>query len=122
MEDYWKEYGRNYYQRYDYENLPTEDASKVFQAIESKMSEFEKEAEGNTAKNFSYLDPVDNSESKNQGFIFSWADGSRFVYRLSGTGSVGATIRIYLEKYSTDSSMQTQEALKEISQKALDVS
>jgi phosphoglucomutase len=52
--------------------------------------------------NFSYSDPVDKSVSANQGYIFKWADGSRFVFRLSGTGSSGATIRIYLEKFSED--------------------
>jgi phosphoglucomutase len=64
------------------------------------MSVFESESEGNTAVNFTYNDPVDLSVSKNQGYIFKWADGSRFVFRLSGTGSSGATIRIYLEKFS----------------------
>lgn len=83
------------------------------------MEVFIKEADGNTAINFSYKDPVDGSESKNQGYIFKWKDGSRFVYRLSGTGSVGATIRIYLEKYSKDITSSAEAALKEISARAL---
>lgn len=66
------------------------------------MEPFRNEAPGNTAVNFSYTDPVDQSVSANQGYIFKWADGSRFVFRLSGTGSSGATIRIYLERYSLD--------------------
>jgi phosphoglucomutase len=66
------------------------------------MEAFRKEEEGNSSINFSYVDPVDGSESLNQGYIFKWKDGSRFVFRLSGTGSVGATVRIYLEKYSKD--------------------
>ena len=86
------------------------------------MEAFKAEAEGNTAVNFSYIDPVDGSESKNQGYIFKWADGSRFVYRLSGTGSSGATIRIYLERYSSDPSMNVEDALRDISQKALSTS
>ncbi len=53
--------------------------------------------EGNTACIFDYVDPVDGSVSKNQGIIFTFADGSRIIFRLSGTGSVGATIRIYFE-------------------------
>ncbi len=69
------------------------------------MSVFEAEAEGNTAVNFSYEDPVDHSVSLNQGYIFKYADGSRFIFRLSGTGSSGATVRIYLEKYSNDASL-----------------
>jgi phosphoglucomutase len=62
---HWHEYGRNYYQRYDYENLETADADKVFKQIESQMEAFTKEAEGNTSENFSYTDPVDHSVSKN---------------------------------------------------------
>lgn len=86
------------------------------------MSVFESEAQGNTAVNFTYTDPVDHSVSANQGYIFKYADGSRFVFRLSGTGSSGATIRIYLEKYSQDPSMIVEEALKDIADKALLVS
>ena len=86
------------------------------------MKVFEGEAEGNTAVNFSYTDPVDHSVSNNQGYIFKWPDGSRFVFRLSGTGSSGATVRIYLEKYSNDTSLVVEEALKEIAEKALSLS
>ena len=119
---HWAEYGRNYYQRYDYEGLETADADKIFQLLESQLPVFQGEAEGNTAVNFSYTDPVDNSVSSNQGYIFKWADGSRFVFRLSGTGSSGATVRIYLEKYSADTTLVVEEALKEIAEKALSVS
>ena len=59
--------------------------------------------------------------SGNQGYIFSYPDGSRLVFRLSGTGSSGATIRIYLEKYSSDSSMKVEDALEEIANAALKV-
>ena len=83
------------------------------------MSVFTEEAEGNTAVNFSYTDPVDGSISANQGYIFKWADGSRFVFRLSGTGSSGATIRIYLEKYSEEVDQKVEEALKTIAERAL---
>ena len=72
--------------------------------------------------NFSYTDPVDQSVSKNQGYIFKWEDGSRFVFRLSGTGSSGATIRIYLERYSKDITMTAEDALKDIALKALTLS
>lgn len=121
VREHWKEYGRNYYRRYDYENLPTEDAAKVFAQIESQFSVFEGEAEGNTAVNFEYTDPVDQSVSKNQGYIFKYADGSRFVFRKSGTGSSGATIRVYLEKYSENPDLDVTEALKEISDRALNL-
>lgn len=119
MTAHWNEFGRNYYQRYDYENLETADADKVFKQLEAEMEVFRKEAEGNTAVNFTYTDPVDGSVSPNQGYIFKWADGSRFVFRLSGTGSSGATIRIYLEKYSKDISMKVEDALKDIADRAL---
>ena len=119
VREHWKEYGRNYYRRYDYENLPTEDAAKVFAQIESQFGVFEGEAEGNTSVNFEYTDPVDGSVSKNQGYIFKYADGSRFVFRKSGTGSSGATIRVYLEKYSDNVELDVTEALKEISDRAL---
>ncbi len=63
--DHWKEYGRNYYQRYDYENLETADADKVFKQLDSFMEVFRNEAPGNTAVNFTYTDPVDHSVSAN---------------------------------------------------------
>lgn len=86
------------------------------------MEVFRQEAEGNTAVNFTYTDPVDHSVSPNQGYIFKYADGSRFVFRLSGTGSSGATIRIYLEKYSTETNLKVAEALKSIADRALSAS
>jgi len=121
VRSHWAEYGRNYYRRYDYENLETEAANKVFQRIESQFNVFEDESPGNTAINFSYKDPVDQSVSSNQGYIFKYADGSRFVFRKSGTGSSGATIRVYLEKYSKDVDQDVTEALKEISDRALEL-
>lgn len=60
--------------------------------------------------------------SKNQGYIFRYKDGSRFVFRMSGTGSSGATIRVYLEKYSSDVNLDVTAALKEISDRALSLS
>lgn len=117
---HWREFGRNYYQRYDYENLETPDADKVFKQLEQEMAVFRAEGEGNTAVNFTYTDPVDGSVSANQGYIFRYGDGSRFVFRLSGTGSSGATIRIYLEKYAKESIDATaEEALGEIAARAL---
>lgn len=74
------------------------------------------------SENFTYTDPVDGSVSANQGYIFRYKDGSRFIFRKSGTGSSGATIRVYLEKYSSDVSLDVAEALKEISDRALSLS
>ena len=85
------------------------------------MQVWKDENEGNTAVNFTYTDPVDQSVSANQGYIFSYPDGSRFVFRQSGTGSSGATIRIYLEKYSSDPTLKVEEALQKIALKALEI-
>lgn len=77
------------------------------------------------AANFSYTDPIDGSVSKNQGLYVTFADGSRIVFRLSGTGSSGATIRLYVEKYSKDESeydRDTQEGLKPLIEVALSLS
>ena len=75
------------------------------------MDVFANEEAGNQAVNFCYKDPVDGSISKNQGYIFKYADGSRFVFRKSGTGSSGTTIRIYLENYSTEIDQDVNDAL-----------
>ena len=83
------------------------------------MAVFEAAAEGNTATNFTYIDPVDGSVSANQGYIFKWKDGSRFVFRKSGTGSSGVTIRVYLEKYDKDPLKDVNVALDEIAKTAL---
>ena len=122
VRQHWATYGRNYYSRYDYEGLDSESAAKVFEQIESQYSVFEGEAPGNTAESFSYKDPIDGSVSSNQGYIFRYADGSRFVFRKSGTGSSGATIRVYLEKFSTVTDLDVKDALKEISDRALSLS
>lgn len=123
MQAHWAEFGRNFYARYDYEGLETEKADLVFERIVSQFDVFAGEAEGNKAEIFKYTDPVDGSVSDNQGWMFRYADGSRFIFRKSGTGSSGATIRIYLEKYSKeDLHRQVADALKEVSDKALAVS
>jgi len=123
VQAHWAEFGRNFYARYDYEGLETEKADLVFERIVSQFDVFTGEAEGNKAEIFKYTDPVDGSVSDNQGWMFRYADGSRFIFRKSGTGSSGATIRIYLEKYSKeDLHRLVADALKEVSDKALAVS
>lgn len=77
------------------------------------------------AANFSYTDPIDHSVSKNQGLYVTFEDGSRVVWRLSGTGSQGATVRVYYEKRATDPSeyeLDAQEGLKPIIEIALEIS
>src|SRR4051812_33607975 len=78
--------------------------------------------EGNRAFVFEYTDPVDKSVSKNQGWIFAFADGSRLIFRVSGTSSTGATIRIYFEKYVApdgDLTNETSHMIKDLSELAL---
>lgn len=127
--DHWKSYGRNYYSRYDYEGVEADGAKKLMAHLvehttkmtpnESKLGEFTVQL----ADEFSYTDPVDNSVSSHQGIRFIFTDGSRIVFRLSGTGSVGATIRLYVEKYdSSDLTQETQAAVKSLIDIALDLS
>lgn len=102
VEEHWSVYGRNYYSRYDYEEVSTEAANKVVDAVQRTSPSEVPSLDGvpcKTIDNFCYTDPVDGSVSKNQGVRVLFDDGSRFVLRLSGTGSSGATIRLYLEQY-----------------------
>ena len=100
--EHWQKYGRSYYMRFDFEGLDTAVADKLMSDLEAKLPSLNnQEFNGykvSEAAPFVYNDPVDNSSTKN-GLIVKFADGSRIVYRLSGTGSSGATLRVYLEKY-----------------------
>ncbi|MEJ2034745.1 MAG: alpha-D-glucose phosphate-specific phosphoglucomutase [Maritimibacter sp.] len=101
--DHWRNYGRNYYSRHDYEALPVDQADGIVDAIRGQLDDLiGKSFAGLTvsgAEDFSYTDPVDGSVSARQGLIVSFEGGSRFVIRLSGTGTEGATLRLYLERF-----------------------
>lgn len=101
--EHWAKFGRNYYARHDYEGLPTEHADALMAELNGSLGGLPGKALGSltvsTADNFSYLDPVDGSTSKNQGVRVLFEGGSRVVFRLSGTGTEGATLRVYLERY-----------------------
>ncbi|KAK7530261.1 phosphoglucomutase-like protein [Phyllosticta citribraziliensis] len=123
QEDFWKTYGRVYFTRYDYEGCETEGANKVIANIKELITTKKDEFIGSTVKgrkvveadDFSYTD-LDGSVSKNQGIYVKFDDGSRIVVRLSGTGSSGATIRLYVEKFEGEASkllIDTQEYLKD---------
>lgn len=102
VEEHWATYGRNYYSRYDYEEVSTEAAQAVMSTVEGLRPAEVPPLNGvacKTVDNFSYTDPIDGSVSTKQGVRVLYEDGSRFVLRLSGTGSSGATIRLYLEQY-----------------------
>ncbi|KAF8242000.1 phosphoglucomutase PgmA [Wilcoxina mikolae CBS 423.85] len=106
--EFWKEYGRTFFTRFDFENVDSDGAKKLTTGFAAKIAE--SSFVGSTisgrkvtdAGDFSYTDPVDGSVAKNQGLYVKLDDGSRFVVRLSGTGSSGATIRLYIEKHTSD--------------------
>ncbi|ENN77623.1 phosphoglucomutase [Dendroctonus ponderosae] len=112
LKEHWKLYGRNYFTRYDYEECETESANQLMQHLEALIADgsfvgksFCSGGKSYTvakADNFSYVDPIDNSVANNQGIRILFDDGSRLIYRLSGTGSSGATIRIYIECYEKE--------------------
>ena len=101
--EFWEKYGRSYYVRFDFEGVDTALADKLMADLEARLPGLPgKTFDGFTVADagaFVYNDPVDHSSTKN-GLIVRFEDGSRIVYRLSGTGSSGATIRVYLERYS----------------------
>ncbi|MDD2776770.1 MAG: alpha-D-glucose phosphate-specific phosphoglucomutase [Gallionella sp.] len=126
---HWAKYGRNVYSRHDYEAIPTEAANQVIQRIYAQFPELAGKTFGRytvaTADDFSYTDPVDGSYSSKQGIRILFTDGSRIIFRLSGTGTEGATIRIYLESYEPDVAqhhLDAQDALSELIAIALELS
>jgi phosphoglucomutase len=126
---HWLTFGRNVYSRHDYEAIPTDAANSVMQHIKSQFEALPNQSFGGyTVKicdDFSYLDPVDGSVSNNQGVRVLFTDGSRIVFRLSGTGTEGATLRVYLEAFEPDTTkhhIDAQIALAEMIQIALKIS
>ena len=95
---HWAEYGRNYYSRHDYEAIDAGVANAMFDDLRRKLGTLAGQSFA-TADEFAYNDPVDGSRSEGQGIRVVFESGSRIVYRLSGTGTVGATVRVYLESY-----------------------
>ncbi|WP_421692875.1 alpha-D-glucose phosphate-specific phosphoglucomutase [Aestuariivirga sp.] len=111
---HWREYGRNYYSRHDYEEVDAEAANGLMQALREKLPALVGQHGIVMADDFAYDDPVDGSRTVAQGIRLIFEDGSRIVYRLSGTGTAGATLRVYIERYEPDASRQdieTQAAL-----------
>lgn len=114
VEAHWASFGRDYYTRHDYEAVDSTAANQLMNTLEAKLpSLIGSTVETSTgatqvtaADNFSYTDPVDGSVATGQGLRISLADGSRIVYRLSGTGTEGATIRVYMERLETDPAHQ----------------
>ena len=101
--EHWDRFGRNYYARHDYEGIETEGANALMEGLKAQLGSMPGKSFGPltvaVADSFSYTDPVDGSVSANQGIRVLFEDGSRIVFRLSGTGTHGATLRVYLENY-----------------------
>ncbi|MEO1985532.1 MAG: alpha-D-glucose phosphate-specific phosphoglucomutase [Martelella sp.] len=118
---HWAEYGRNYYSRHDYEGIETEAANGLMDALRGKLETLPgttfRDLTVAEADDFAYHDPVDGSISRKQGVRILFENGSRVVFRLSGTGTSGATLRVYLEHYEPDPTRheeETQETLADL--------
>jgi len=118
VREHWHRFGRNYYTRHDYEEVDAAAARGVMDRVRSRLSELPgTELAGDrvaTADDFTYTDPVDESVSTGQGLRIIFESGARIVFRLSGTGTAGATIRLYIESFESNPARQhrdTQEAL-----------
>jgi phosphoglucomutase len=123
VEGHWSRFGRSYYQRHDFENIDSDIAAGMIDDLRKKQNALVgKPLAGsmvNLADDFSYTDPVDGSVSDKQGIRILLADGSRIVYRLSGTGTDGATLRLYLEGYREDGGLAINQILDPLRQAGL---
>ena len=117
LNDHWKTYGRNFFMRMDYENVDSGKANDLMLNIERQFGSLPYKCD-----NFSYVDPIDKSVTKNQGLIINFEEGSRVVFRLSGTGSTGSTVRVYIEKYDTNYDQEVDVATDGIVKEALKIS
>ena len=118
VRDHWRIYGRNYYSRHDYEEIEAAGATALMASLRERLPALHgRNYDGMIvaeADDFSYHDPVDGSDAKAQGVRLLFKDGARIVYRLSGTGTAGATLRVYIERYEPDADkhdVETQSAL-----------
>jgi phosphoglucomutase len=118
VRDHWKKFGRDIYSRHDYEGIDSDVANRMMGLMRAKLNGLQNQTLAGRkvayADDFHYTDPVDGSESIKQGIRIGFEDGARIVFRLSGTGTVGATLRVYLERYEPDTAKQEvdpQEAL-----------
>jgi phosphoglucomutase len=114
-QEHWAEFGRNFFSRYDYEECSSDDAAKMVDHIRATIASAKKgDAFGaytlDFADDFQYTDPIDGSVATKQGLRFVFTDGSRIIFRLSGTGSSGATVRLYVEQYEANVAKQQVDA------------
>lgn len=140
LQKFYETYGRSFFSRYDYEEVPSDGANALVAALDKARASNSllntthlSASTGNKFTisgqyDFEYTDPIDHSVSKNQGQVIQFADGSRVVFRLSGTGSQGATVRMYVERYlaadagKEELSKEASEGLKGLIEVALEVS
>jgi phosphoglucomutase len=128
MAEHWATYGRNYYARHDYEAITKDRADALMAVLRDKLPTLPGVANSGgtvrSADDFAYTDPTDQSVSRNQGIRIMFEDGSRVVFRLSGTGTEGATLRVYIERYVAadgDLAMETSDALAPLIEAAQEV-
>jgi phosphoglucomutase len=121
VEAHWRTYGRNYYTRHDYEGIAIDAANALMRDLREALPTLVGQRFGGRcirlADDFSYTDPVDGSVSGKQGIRLLFDDGARVIFRLSGTGTEGATLRVYLERYEANPQLQqvpVQQALAEL--------
>ncbi|MER3477865.1 MAG: alpha-D-glucose phosphate-specific phosphoglucomutase, partial [Leptolyngbya sp. ERB_1_2] len=121
VREHWRTYGRNYYSRHDYEAIDSDRANTLITQVRDQLPTLKGQKFGNYeveySDDFSYTDPIDGSVSQKQGVRIGFTDGSRIVFRLSGTGTQGATLRLYVERYEADPAKHNadpQDALAEL--------
>ena len=121
VQQHWQTFGRNYYSRHDYENLESDRAHALINHLHKLMPTLKgkqfRSHQVSHCDDFSYTDPVDGSVSTHQGIRLNFTNGSRIVFRLSGTGTEGATLRVYLERYEPNvgnHALNPQTALKDL--------
>jgi phosphoglucomutase len=129
VREHWAKFGRNYYTRHDYEAIPTDAANGIMSRLRERLPSLPGTTLGGervaAADDFTYHDPVDGSTSAKQGLRVMFESGARIVYRLSGTGTEGATLRIYIERYEPDAAkhdLDAQDALASLIDTALSLS
>jgi phosphoglucomutase len=121
VREHWHAYGRNYYSRHDYEGVKKDNASRLMENLQKKVPRLKAKQFGpyrvEYSDDFSYTDPVDGTQTPHQGIRIGFSEGSRIVFRLSGTGTHDATLRVYLERFEPDPAghdLETQLALADL--------
>ena len=126
VKKHWSKYGRNYYCRWDFEGMDGKGANAMMEKMRANTASNTGRTVGSytiaTADDFRYVDPVDGSVAAKQGIRFLMSDGSRVIFRLSGTAGSGATVRMYIEQYETDKlDLPVASALEELTSIALEI-